>query len=138
MSSDSQVVVEHTDGAVIGGVRLLLSAEAAAVLALSLFAYASLGASWWIFAAAFLLPDLAMVGYLRGPAIGAAAYNAAHTYTPALLLLAAGLTRWPAAEPFALIWIAHIGWDRMMGYGLKYPAAFGATHLGRVGRPVAR
>ncbi len=34
----------------------------------------------------------------------------------------------------ALIWLAHIGADRLLGYGLKYPAGFGFTHLGRVGK----
>jgi hypothetical protein len=34
----------------------------------------------------------------------------------------------------ATIWVAHIGFDRMLGYGLKYPTAFSDTHLGRIGR----
>jgi hypothetical protein len=34
----------------------------------------------------------------------------------------------------ALIWAAHVGFDRMLGYGLKYPTAFGDTHMGRIGR----
>jgi hypothetical protein len=36
---------------------------------------------------------------------------------------------WPA-----LIWLAHIGMDRSLGYGLKLPTAFQDTHLGRIGR----
>ena len=35
---------------------------------------------------------------------------------------------------WALIWAAHIGFDRALGYGLKYPTSFGETHLGRIGR----
>lgn len=31
-----------------------------------------------------------------------------------------------------LIWLAHIGMDRMLGYGLKYPTDFKDTHLGRL------
>ena len=33
---------------------------------------------------------------------------------------------------FALIWLAHIGVDRMLGYRLEYPSAFKDTHLQRV------
>ena len=33
----------------------------------------------------------------------------------------------------ALIWAAHIAVDRALGYGLKYGAGFGLTHLGRIG-----
>jgi hypothetical protein len=32
-----------------------------------------------------------------------------------------------------LIWIGHIGFDRVLGYGLKYPTAFRDTHLGQLG-----
>jgi hypothetical protein len=32
----------------------------------------------------------------------------------------------------SLIWLAHIGLDRAVGYGLKYPTAFKETHLQRV------
>jgi hypothetical protein len=34
----------------------------------------------------------------------------------------------------ATIWIAHIGFDRALGYGLKYGSGFTHTHLGRIGR----
>ena len=34
----------------------------------------------------------------------------------------------------ALVWCAHIGFDRALGYGLKYAAGFRETHLGRLGR----
>jgi hypothetical protein len=40
----------------------------------------------------------------------------------------------PLAEHIALIWLAHVGVDRALGYGLKYASAFGDTHLGRIGR----
>ena len=29
-----------------------------------------------------------------------------------------------------LIWLAHIGFDRLIGYGLKYETGFRHTHLG--------
>ena len=33
-----------------------------------------------------------------------------------------------------MIWLAHIGIDRALGYGLKYSTGFGFTHLGRIGK----
>lgn len=91
---------------------------------------------WAAFAAAFLLPDLAMLGYLKSARVGALAYNLAHTeWLPATVL---GLGLWSHQASLvsaAIVWLAHIGFDRALGYGLKYPNAFGDTHLGRIGRP---
>ena len=90
---------------------------------------------WIAFAALFLAPDLAMAGYLGGPRIGAAAYNLVHAYVgPLELPLVALALAAPAARALALIWIAHIGSDRALGYGLKYVTGFGDTHLGAIGR----
>ena len=88
--------------------------------------------SWPLFAVLFLAPDLAMLGYLMGARIGAAVYNVAHTYALALPLALLGfLAGRPAILAVALIWVAHIGFDRALGFGLKYPTGFGDTHLGR-------
>jgi hypothetical protein len=126
-------------GSVDGAPRVVLRLEAAAVLAAALVAYAHVGAGWGHFAALFLLPDLSMLGYLGGSRVGAAAYNTAHSYLgPALLAAAATLAGSAALLPAAIIWVAHIGFDRMLGYGLKYPSVFGATHLGSIGRDAAR
>jgi hypothetical protein len=117
-----------------GGVRLLLRAEGLVVLAASLAAYAQFGASWGWFAALFLLPDVSFLAYLAGPRWGALAYNAAHSYLGAVGLLAVGvLGASPMLLAAALVWCAHIGFDRLLGYGLKYGAGFGHTHLGRLG-----
>ena len=121
-------------GAASGGVRLLLRLEGLVVLAAALAGYSQLGAGWGAFAMMFLLPDLSFLGYLAGPRRGAAAYNAAHSYLgPVALLALGGLAELPVALAVGLIWCAHIGFDRMLGYGLKYGSEFGATHLGRVG-----
>lgn len=122
-------------GGVGGGVRTLLRLEGLAVLALSVAAYAQFGAGWGWFALLFLLPDLSFVGYLAGPRVGAAAYNAAHSYGGPLALLAVGMLGGvPPLLTIALVWFAHIGFDRALGYGLKYSSGFGDTHLGRIGR----
>ena len=116
-------------------VVLLLRLEGLAVASVSAILYARTGASWWLFAALWLLPDLSMLGYLAGPCRGARTYNAAHTYVvPGTLFVCSLLLHAPAVLPFALIWINHIGVDRLLGYGLKYGNGFGWTHLGRQGK----
>lgn len=122
-------------GAVRHAPRALLRLEGAVVLLAALAAYAHLGGSWGWFAALFLVPDLTLLGYLAGPRVGAALYNAGHSYlAPALLAAVALAVTGPGvALSGALIWVAHIGFDRMAGYGLKYGGRFADTHLGVVG-----
>jgi hypothetical protein len=120
---------------VSGNVLFYLRGEGFAVAALSAILYAGSGASWWLFAALWLAPDLAILGYLIDSCWGARLYNAVHTYiTPGTLAIAALLLHQAALLPYALIWINHIAIDRLMGYGLKYPQGFGWTHLGRLGK----
>jgi hypothetical protein len=119
-------------------VLVFLRLEGLAAAALAAVFYARTGASWWLFAALWLAPDLSMLGYLAGPQLGARIYNAIHSYvTPATLAVMAVLLKSPALLPYALIWINHIGVDRMLGYGLKYPDGFGWTHLGKLGKAQA-
>lgn len=117
--------------------RTLLKVEGLVMLLGGLIAWHQLGGTWGWFAALFLVPDLSMLGYLVGPRIGAASYNAGHSLIgPAVLaLMAFGLPA-QAASLFlaAALWVAHIGFDRMLGYGLKYDSSFFDTHLGRVGK----
>jgi hypothetical protein len=110
---------------ITGTVRTILRLEGAAMLVLSAAAYSLL----------FFVPDLSMVGYLVGPRIGAVTYNAVHAYVgPAALVCAAVLWLGPLWLAIALIWSAHIGFDRAVGYGLKLPAGFQYTHRGPIGR----
>lgn len=75
-----------------------------------------------------------MFGYLSGPRWGASVYNLAHSYVgPALLALCPLAIGGDWALLSAAIWVAHIGLDRMLGFGLKYGSAFADSHLGRVG-----
>jgi uncharacterized protein DUF4260 len=122
-------------GVASGGVRLLLRLEGAAAFAAAVALYAHAGFSWPGFAVCFLAPDLAMLGYVAGPRAGAALYNLVHTYALALAVVVAGFFGGlPVLSAAGLILIAHIGFDRALGFGLKYATAFGDTHLGRGGR----
>lgn len=113
--------------------KVLLRAEGLAVLVGAAVAYHAVHASWIFFAVLFLAPDLAMIGYAFGLKVGAVSYNAAHSYIgPLLLGLVAYLAQAPGVYAYALMWTAHIGFDRLLGYGLKYETAFKDTHLNRV------
>lgn len=119
-----------------GRVLALLRFENVALASAAVVAFHALGGDWRMFAALFLLPDLSMLGYLRGPTAGARLYNLAHTYLAPAAPAAIG---WIGGEVWwlhiALIWCAHIGIDRALGFGLKYRDGFAATHLGRLRRP---
>jgi hypothetical protein len=118
-----------------GGVRVLLRLEAFALFLAAIAAYSQFGVGWKWFAIFFLAPDLSFVFFLFGSRIGAIAYNAAHsTIGPIVVLVAAYFALAPILPSIGLIWLAHVGFDRMLGYGLKYASAFGDTHLGRIGR----
>ena len=112
----------------------LLRVEGVALLALSVLLYRLNGGSWLLFGVLLLAPDLSMLGYIAGPRVGAAIYNAFHTYAVPAVVGALGMIfASPSMVAVALIWSAHIGMDRTLGYGLKYPSSFKDTHLERVG-----
>lgn len=91
--------------------------------------------AWWWFPALFLAFDLSMLGYLAGPRVGAAAYNAVHAWIgPAVCATIAVATNQHAAFVLAATWGFHVAVDRALGYGLKLPTRFGDTHLGPVGQ----
>ena len=125
-------------GAVEGMPRLLLRIEGAALALAALYAYHRIGASWWLFAALILVPDVSFAGYLLNTRIGAIAYNTMHVTLGPLILAALGVLL-PSFDliAVALIWAVHVGVDRAFGYGLKYGANFGLTHLGRIGGALA-
>ena len=113
--------------------RLLLRLEGAAAAAAATILYFDGGHPWWLFVLLALAPDLSMLGYVAGRNVGTATYNAAHTYTLPLALATIGvLSDAGGALAVALVWLTHIGVDRAVGYGLKYPTAFRDTHLQKV------
>lgn len=112
---------------------VLLRIEGGVLFGASIACYHGTHASWILFAVLLLAPDLSMGGYFANAKTGAAIYNAVHTLTgPLLLLGCALLTAHAGLLPYGLIWTTHIGVDRMLGFGLKYPTQFKDTHLQHV------
>jgi hypothetical protein len=119
--------------ALLHGPKLWLHLEGFAVLATAVILYAQYNYSWWLFAALILAPDLAMVGYLANARIGGIVYNIFHNYLVVLAFLQiAYFTASPLAWAIGFIWMAHIGLDRLTGYGLKYDDQFKHTHMDEV------
>ncbi|MBN2503275.1 MAG: DUF4260 domain-containing protein [Anaerolineales bacterium] len=113
--------------------RLLLHLEGLAVLVVALAFYGMRGYSWWAFALLLFTPDLAMVFYLIDARVGSVAYNSVHFYAVPLALGGIALaTGWGLGLQLALIWLVHIGMDRTLGYGLKYPTEFKDTHFNHI------
>jgi hypothetical protein len=117
--------------------KRLLQVEGLALFAASLVIFSTLSVSWWMYVALFFVPDIAFLGYLAGPRIGAVAYNVLHSTIGPILL---GAVAWwlgfdilgQVLAATATIWIGHVGFDRMLGYGLKYTSGFKDTHLGKL------
>lgn len=113
--------------------RLLLHIEGFMVLILSVYFYFQLGFSWVLFTILLFTPDLSALGYLRNNKVGSVVYNLFHMYNIPIILLILGLLLDSQASLICgLIWVAHIGINRMLGYGLKYPTKSNNTHLNRV------
>jgi hypothetical protein len=113
--------------------NILLRLEGLTVFIGAIILYAQQSASALTFVALLLLPDASIIGYMVNPRMGGLIYNAVHTYAlPALLTGIALVFSIPGGVSIMLIWFAHIGIDRALGFGLKYPSAFKNTHLQRV------
>ena len=115
--------------------RPWLRAEGVATFVAGLAGFLYLGLPWWGFVLLLIVPDVSMVGYLRGPRLGAIVYNVGHDLATGAAIAGVGLAIGsdPVAAAGAIL-VAHSGMDRMMGYGLKLPSSFKDTHLGRIGR----
>jgi Domain of unknown function (DUF4260) len=131
----SETITTSETGAATGGVRTLLRLEGVVLFAGMTMLYALWDGSWWVYAILFLAPDLSFAAYLAAPKAGAIIYNAAHSYLGPVALMTIGLAMAaPLTLSLAMIWLAHIGIDRALGYGLKYQAGFAFTHLGKIGK----
>lgn len=114
---------------------VLLKLEGLAVFLLALALYWQQSLSWSLFWSTVLLPDVALLGYLVHSKVGARMYNITHSkLLPGALAVVAIAMSNTLFTALALIWFVHIGVDRMLGYGLKYPEGFKVTHLGTIGQ----
>lgn len=116
----ADIAFTENAGAVTGGVRTLLRLEGLTLFAGMTLLYAVWDGSWWVYAILFLAPDLSFAAYLAGPKVGAIVYNAAHSYMAPVSLMVAGFAlSSPLTLSISMIWMAHIGIDRALGYGLN-------------------
>ncbi|KUP94477.1 DUF4260 domain-containing protein [Tritonibacter horizontis] len=118
------------------GVILWQKAEGAAICAVGLWLYAGAESvlSLWAAILVFFAPDLSFVAYALGRRVGAFCYNLVHVYAFGALALAIGhLLQMPIWWEVGALLLAHSGFDRMLGYGLKTTEGFTVTHLGPIG-----
>src|SRR5215510_9577617 len=100
----------------------IIKLEEAMMLALSLFLFQQENFSWAWFGILFLAPDLGMLGYLVNSATGAITYNITHHKGIAILIFLAGIYfAIPQLKFAGILMFAHSSFDRILGYGLKYP-----------------
>jgi hypothetical protein len=139
MTTQTTFQTSREVSAVDTSIRGWLRFEGAVAFISGLALFGWLGGPWLLVIPLLLLPDLSAVGYLRSPQLGALTYNAAHTWAPGLALLAAGLVADVNLLAIAgTIFVAHVGMDRLAGYGLKLPTSFHDTHMGRIGKDRAQ
>jgi hypothetical protein len=117
-------------------VDLIVRLEWLALLVVMCYAVSARDSSWLYFLLGFFAPDLGMLGYILSPKIGAFTYNILHNLAVAFPIALIGV--FDQNETLFLIGavlIAHISFDRMLGYGLKYADGFRHTHLGMLPKP---
>lgn len=120
---------------VVGRPRRFLQVEGAVLFGAMLFLFNSTHQNWWLVLVLLFLPDLFMAGYAGSSKLGALLYNIGHTYLlPTMLVLYGVHNHRPFILGIGLIWLAHIGMDRVLGYGLKYDDNFKHTHLGNLSK----
>ncbi|TAU32083.1 DUF4260 family protein [Rhizobium ruizarguesonis] len=128
-------IISPSAGSVTGGVRGVLRLEAFAIMAAATTAYFVSGGNPWLYAILFFTPDLSFAAYALNARLGAIVYNMVHSYISAILLAGASwLLGIDLLWQVAVILAAHAGFDRSLGYGLKYASAFSHTHLGVIGK----
>ncbi len=109
--------------------------EASTIFFVSLYLYWYLDFNLIVLILLLFVFDVFMIGYLFNSKIGAYCYNLGHSMIAPPILFAIGFaTDARILIGFSLIWLAHIGMDRLLGYGLKFTTGFKETHLGHIGK----
>ena len=115
--------------------KSMLKIEETGMLLAGCYAFSLLHQPWWIFFSLFLAPDIGMLGYLFNAKTGSITYNLTHHKGIAVICWVTGLWLGSISLQVAgIILFAHSSFDRILGYGLKYPDSFQHTHLGMIGK----
>jgi len=112
-----------------------LRIEEFAQLLLAIFLFSQNEIAWWWYLILFFAPDIGMIGYAINTKIGVMTYNLFHHKGIAIILYLIGLqieNSWLAFS--GLLLFGHAAFDRIFGFGLKYPDDFKHTHLGWMGK----
>ena len=113
--------------------KLFLHLEGTVIFITSLYFYQQNNFSWIAFIFLLFVFDVSMIGYVINERVGATVYNIFHSYIlPVTLILVSTIITLEWLLMISLIWTAHIGMDRMIGYGLKYHSGFKDTHFQKV------
>ena len=112
--------------------RIAYAAVGLAAAGLGIYVVVTRQASWWPLVVFAIAPDLTFVlsfgaGLQRGQLHPRAVpfYNAAHRFwAPSVLVLLAFVLHADAWLAAGLAWVAHIGFDRSLGFGLRTPEGF--------------
>lgn len=121
---------------VTGKPKTWLRLEGIILFIATLILFSQTNQKWWLFITLLFLPDIFMIGYIRNTKWGAFIYNLGHSYlAPFTLIFISWLNKSQLGIAIGIIWLAHIGMDRGLGYGLKYDQSFKTTHLGSLEKP---
>lgn len=114
-------------------VKSIVHLEGAVIFLAMIYLYGFYGFHWWIFILFLFAPDISILGYMVNNHVGAMIYNVCHTYIFSIIIFLCGLFfQQELAIAIGIIWTAHIGMDRLCGFGLKYHTAFKDTHLQKI------
>ena len=114
-------------------VKTILRLEGLATFIASVYFYSIVSGNWFLFFALILVPDLAMLGYLRNKAFGSLVYNLLHNYVLGIAKILFGIyIANSLLVALGIILLAHVGMDRFLGFGLKYPTNFKHSHFQKV------
>ena len=114
------------------GMKNILKLEelAMAAIAIYLLTIYDLGLPVWLWIILFFAPDIGMLGYLMNTKIGAFTYNLFHHKGIAITIAGLGLVlNNELMIAIGILLFAHSSFDRIFGYGLKFPDNFKKTHL---------
>lgn len=114
-------------------VKNIIKIEGLFIFLAGIYFYNMFSGNWILFMLLIFVPDISIVGFLKNKKLGTITYNLSHNYILAIILLLVGfILGKPILTSLGLIVFSHVGIDRFLGYGLKYPSSFKDTHIQRL------